>query len=93
MPTKIYLVIESFMNMGAVNAVLCSGGGSYKWVFTHISNIYCPRWVKFGVGDTHVMLLSIFESRESRGREGPPFLKGVYELSFIRVLWYRMPFC
>jgi len=33
--------------------------------------------MKFGRGDTRVMLLSIFESLESRGREGPPFLMGV----------------
>jgi hypothetical protein len=47
------------------------------------SHIYCPIWVKLGVRDRHIMLLSICGFHENWRREGSSFLTAVYENTFM----------
>ena len=43
---------------------------------------YYPIWVKFGMKDLLIMLLSISDFRESRLKEGRSFVMGVREITF-----------
>jgi hypothetical protein len=46
----------------------------------HIFHVYFPMWVKIGIRNLHIMILSINEFRENRrggGGGGPIFVLGV----------------
>ena len=44
-----------------------------KCIFIYISHIYCLSWVKFCLGDVHIMVLNICEFHENQPRGGPTF--------------------
>jgi len=53
--------------------------------FTH----YWPIWVKFGLSDLHITLLSICEFRENKqARENRTFLMGLNKITFTHVSYF-----
>ena len=42
--------------------------------------------VNIGIRNLDIMILSIYEFRENRRKEGPVFLVGVTEVTFMRML-------
>jgi methyl coenzyme M reductase subunit C len=77
---KNYRVIVSFVEIGAVKAILYCGR---KRIFIPVCHIYHAVRVKFGIRDLHILLLSTCEFRETRNGRGRTFILGVSEISSI----------
>jgi len=67
------------MRIGTVNVII--------YLKDINSYLYFPHWVwvKFGMGDLHMILLNIAEFCDSQHRGGLTFLMGINEITFARV--------
>ena len=86
MSAKTYSVAVSFVKIGAMEAIFCTG---HKHTSVRTFQISCPIWVKFGVRNPRTMLHSIFGLRGNRCREARTFVTCVCVcgITFMRVPW------
>jgi hypothetical protein len=79
--TKMYWVILSFVQIGALEAIFCLVA---QWISVCAFHIYCPIWVTFGI-ISNTLLLSICKLCENRHKDCHTFLTGINAVIFSRV--------
>lgn len=67
----------------------------HKLTYIHTSCVCCPSWIKFGMKNLNVMLLSI---RENQCRQVHAFVRGLNKITFSQVMTSFLvspscPFC